>query len=150
MSKPLVAIWDTVGFGIIIGFPTGVLITNQTGGIACLQPKMEGVYVPLANDYKEASKEFLSPEIALTDYFKGVKYKGSGAVKGIDLEDVAIINEILTQFNLHKMITIDQEKLSESHEAWVHIKIRHDSDLSILRGFSEHVLKGVLTWSNSD
>ncbi|MDH7447638.1 DUF6210 family protein [Aquimarina sp. 2201CG14-23] len=150
MNKPLVAIWDTVGLGIVIEFPTGVLITNQTGGTACLHPKMEGVYVPFANYYKEASKEFLSPEIALIDYFKSAKYKGSGAIKGIDLEDVAIINEILTQFRLHKMITIDLEKLQESHEAWIYIKIRPDSDLGILNGFSEHVSKGVLTWSNSD
>ncbi|WP_299247412.1 DUF6210 family protein [uncultured Aquimarina sp.] len=150
MNKPLVAIWDTVGLGIIIEFPTGVLITNQTGGTACLHPEIEGVYVPLANDYKEATKEFLSPEIALIDYFESAKYKGSGALKGIDLEDVAVINEILAQFSLHKMITIDLEKLQESHEAWIHIKISPNSHLGILKGFSGHALKGVLTWSNSD
>ncbi|WP_298544939.1 DUF6210 family protein [uncultured Aquimarina sp.] len=150
MNKPLVAIWDTVGLGIIIEFPTGVLITNQTGGTTCLHPEIEGVYVPLANDYKEATKEFLSPEIALIDYFESAKYKGSGAIKGIDLEDVAVINEILAQFSLHKMITIDLEKLQESHEAWIYIEISQDSDLGILKGFSEDPLKGVLTWSNSD
>ena len=45
MNKPQIEIWDSVGLGIIIEFPTGVMISNQTGGTACLHPKTEGIFL---------------------------------------------------------------------------------------------------------
>ena len=46
MNKPLIEIWDSVGLGTIIEFTTGVIISNQTGGAACLHSKTEGIYLP--------------------------------------------------------------------------------------------------------
>lgn len=53
MSKPIIEIWDSVGLGLIIEYPSGVVIVNQTGGTACLHSECEGVYLPLANDYED-------------------------------------------------------------------------------------------------
>ncbi len=150
MSKPIIHVWDTVGLGIVIEYPTGVMISNQTGGTACLHPKCEGIYVPLANDYNEEAKTFLSPEIELSNYFRGAKYSGIGATNGIDLEDVKIINQILSITRLSQFIAIDLERLDESHEAWVRIKISNTKDIDVLHGFDNYPLNGVLTWANSD
>jgi hypothetical protein len=35
------------GLGLIIEHPTGVIYSNQTGGNFCLQPELEGAFVPL-------------------------------------------------------------------------------------------------------
>ena len=151
MNKPLIELWDSVGLGIIIEFPTAVMISNQTGGIACLHPKIEGIYLPLANDYSEENKEFLSPEIELINYFKGSKYKGAGAIKGIDIEDAKKIDSIMTHSRLDKLIEIDLNRLAESHEAWIRIKIHKDTNIDLIQGFDNHFpLNGILTWSNSD
>lgn len=150
MSKPLINLWDSVGVGIIIEYPTGIIIANQTGGTACLDSKCEGVYLPLANDYNEETKEFLSPEIELSNYFQGAKYKGSGAIKGIDQEDVKEINAIINKAGLSGLIEVDVERLAASHEAWIRIKIKDDKNIQLISGFENYPLKGVLTWANSD
>ncbi|MFC5048393.1 DUF6210 family protein [Aquimarina hainanensis] len=150
MNKPLLQLWDTVGLGIIIEYPTGVIIANQTGGTACLYSTCEGVYLPLANDYNEKTKEFLSPEIELSNYFQGAKYKGNGAIKGIDLEDVKKINTIINKSGLSELIEIDVERLAASHEAWIRIKINNNENTQLMNGFENYPLNGVLTWANSD
>ncbi|MGD1841030.1 MAG: DUF6210 family protein [Thermonemataceae bacterium] len=150
MDKPQIDIWDSVGLGIIIEFPTGIMISNQTGGTACLHPKIEGVYFPLANDYSEETRTFLSPEIELIRYFEGQKYGGSGAIHGIDLDDVAILTSILSKSGLDDLREIDLEKLSESHEAWIKIKINKTNGINLIKGFEQYPLNGILTWSNSD
>ena len=150
MDKPLIEIWDSVGLGIIIEFPTGVLISNQTGGTACLNPKIEGIYLPLANDYSEENKRFLSPEIELTNYFEGTKHKGAGAIKGIDIEDAKKIDSIMTNSRLNELIEIDLNRLTESHEAWIRIKIHNDTNTELIQGFDNYPLDGILTWGNSD
>lgn len=150
MNTPTIQLWDTVGLGIIITFPTGVMVSNQTGGTACLHPKIEGIYIPLANDYVVATKAFTSPEQELSAYFSGIKYAGFGATDGIDTEDVHKINAILKAYKLDAFIEIDLNKLAESHEAWILIKIHKDENNSLIQGFEKYPLTGILTWSNSD
>jgi hypothetical protein len=43
---------------------------------------------------------------------------------------------------------VNEEKLSESQEAWVHIKISPGGESSTFVGFGE--LDAILTWPNSD
>ncbi len=150
MDKPQIEIWDSVGLGIIIELPTGILISNQTGGTACLHPKIEGVFLPLSNDYSKNTKEFLSPEIELTNYFLGSKYNGNGAIKGIDIDDVNTINSIISKFGLDSLIEIDVNRLAESHEAWIRIKINKSEKIKLIKGIHNYPLSGILTWSNSD
>lgn len=49
-------------FGVIIPAKTGIIFTNQSGGVACRHPELEGVFIPLpfgkgglANDLVEAA-----------------------------------------------------------------------------------------------
>lgn len=149
-SKPLIELYDSVGLGIIIEYPTGILVSNQTGGTACLHPQMEGVYLPLRNDYMSDSKVFMSPEIALVKYFEGPKHHSTGATNGIDLEDVEKINFIIEEAKLNDLIEVDLDKLAESHEAWIRILVNKEKQFGLMSGFKNYPLKGVLTWSNSD
>lgn len=147
---PVIRIWDAVGLGVIISYPTGILIANQTGGTACLQSGTEGIYLPLCNDYDTDSGQLLSPATALAGYFQGDKYGGTGAVEGIDRDDADFISSILFKFGLQGFITVDSGKLQQSHEAWIHVIIDADkSNSGLLSNFTAE-LKGVLTWSNSD
>jgi hypothetical protein len=148
LSKPSVELWDTVGLGLIIEYPSGIFFSNQTGGTACLHPSIEGIYIPIHNDYSEPEKQFISPEIDLTKHFVGAKYLGNGATEGIDAEDVSIITEILIKYTLNEFISVDTNKvkMEQSHEAWIHVKIKN---LYLLKGFPTE-LSGILTWGNSD
>ena len=40
-----------MGAGLIVPKNTGVIYTNQTDGYACDHPTLEGVFIPLSNDY---------------------------------------------------------------------------------------------------
>ncbi|AUX40429.1 uncharacterized protein SOCE26_018300 [Sorangium cellulosum] len=42
----LIRLYDA-GLGLIIKHASGVLYTNQTCGVCCAQPELEGVFVPL-------------------------------------------------------------------------------------------------------
>lgn len=145
--KPTVEIWDSVGLGLIISYPTGVLISTQTGGTACLHPEIEGIYLPLANDYYTDTKEFFSPEIELSEYFVS-QYHRSGAVNGISLKDVQVIETILNKYNLSSFIEVDRKKLLQSHESWIWVKLQQTNNM-LLSNFT-FPLSAILTWNNSD
>ncbi|MGH1338445.1 MAG: DUF6210 family protein [Aureispira sp.] len=147
MQLPSIDLSDTVGLGLIISYPTGILLENQTGGSACLRPQLEGVYLPLANDYNE-DQVFLSPEITLNHYFTNSMYKGTGATTGINQNDVVAIHAMLKQHQLYPFITVDSNKLAQSHEAWIWVHLRGGH--ALLKGFQEYPLNAVLTWANSD
>ena len=147
---PVIKIWDSVGLGVIIDYPTGIHISNQTGGTTCLQPYAEGIYLPLANDYSKDGLQFLSPEIELSKYFEGEKHKGTGATNGIDIEDAEFITDVLSKFGLQDFIKVDMEKLMKSHEAWIYVNIYSDNSGTGLLSNFDSELKGILTWSNSN
>lgn len=147
---PIIKIWDSVGLGLIINYPTGVLISNQTGGTACIQSFIEGIYLPLCNDYSIDTYKFISPEIELSKYFGGEKYKGTGTTNGIDMQDAEHISGILSKFGLQDFIKINIEKLQQSHEAWIYVIIHPDNNSTGLLSNFDSELKGILTWSNSD
>ena len=80
--KPIVRLWDSPSMGLIVLYPSGVICTNQTGGHSCLQPKEEGVFVPL---HYETMPGELEQATALADYFYGPKWLG-WCTSGIDEE----------------------------------------------------------------
>jgi len=152
-SKPIVELWESVGFGVIISYPTGVLYSNQTGGTSCLHPTIEGIYVPLSNDIAVPEGKLLSPDTELFAYFTGPKHRGAGATRGLDLDDAAFIEATLAKWRLSSFVTIDRTRLRDSHEAWVWSTVvadGGDEDLAIFAGFSPYPRPGVLTWTNSD
>ncbi|MES2705224.1 MAG: DUF6210 family protein [Verrucomicrobiota bacterium] len=152
--KPLLQLYDSIGTGIILAFPSGVIYSNQTGGTACLSPEMEGVFVPLRNDYQLSEGPMMSPEIELTQYFEGPRHRGRGATSGIDLEDADFIDSILDRVELRPVISVDRTRLAESHEAWIHVVVSGDeypdTGLAVFAGFTPYPRQGILTWCNSD
>ena len=58
--KPTIELWESVGLGLIVEMPSGVLYSNQTGGFSCLHPAIEGVFLPLRNDH--SFWKLISPE----------------------------------------------------------------------------------------
>jgi hypothetical protein len=119
--------------------------------VHCVQPELEGVFVPLRNDYLVPSLVLTSPEIELAAYFKGPKRRGMGAPDGLDEADATFISGVLARWRLDRCITIDAARLADSHEAWVHVLVEADKDgeLSLFH-LAPCPRRAVLTWSNSD
>jgi hypothetical protein len=149
---PIVQLWQAVGLFLIIEYPSGIAYSNQTGGTSCSHPKVEGLLVPLRNDI--ATRCLLSPENELYDYFEGPKYCGTGAIGGLDAEDVSFIESVLEKYRLSSCISIDRSRLADSHEAWVYVKVegeeRSEDALKVFAGLGPYPRSGVLTWTNTD
>ena len=144
MSKAVISLLQLDTVGLIISHPTGVIYTNQTGGYACLSPQFEGVFVPLKDPLVNQQNE-------LELYFTGSKWKGH-CYHEIDDETADFVDAILSSSYVTKRLKVNREKLSESHEAWIHVTILppgdSEDDLQEFYGFSNN--SGVLTWENSD
>lgn len=80
--KPLVRLYEA-GLGLVFPWPSGVMYSNQACGHACMQPEVEGIFVPL-----EAEESW--PR--LSEHFEGPKYLGSGAMRGLDGADADFID----------------------------------------------------------
>jgi hypothetical protein len=122
--------------GLIIRQASGVLYTNQSGGLLCLHPEMEGVFYPLP------VKPGRSEVYALTQHFKQVGPLGEDDAKALD----AILRR-----NGHTYLQVNRARLSGSHEAWVHVNISKGIEAHLgeaFSGFGE--CEGVLIWPNSD
>ena len=154
MPKPKIQIYDSVGTGLIIAWESGIKVSNQTGGTACLHPEMEGVFVPLRNGYTKESAKFMSPELELTKHFRGAKHGGAGAISGIDEQDAEFIESVLKRVRLCPPISVNRRRLKDSHEAWIHVTISGDesenADLSAFAHFTPYPRDGIFTWANSD
>jgi hypothetical protein len=150
--QPKITLFEHVGLGLIIEYPSGVAYSNQTGGTSCLAPSLEGVFVPLRNDCVLPSHELLSPEHALVSYFDGPKWRGTGATQGIDCDDADFIERLLSEHRLSHCINVDRTRLCDSHEAWIHITVSTEeaSVAPVFSGFGPYPRHGVLTWTNTD
>ena len=64
MGRPVIQLRDLEGLALVVEYPSGVLYTNQAGGVFCNQPIVEGVLAPLGNecDVLKSSKRFLQRE----------------------------------------------------------------------------------------
>jgi len=151
-NKPVVDLWESVGLGLIISYPSGIQYSNQTGGNACLHPWLEGVFVPLRNDTTVRDHVLLSPENELYDFFAGPMHQGTGATSGLDEADADFVAGILADHRLHRIIQVDRTRLEESHEAWVHVLVLGEEAESLPNwsGLGPYPRRGVLTWSNTD
>lgn len=138
---PLIRLFEA-GLGIIIQHPSGVLYTNQTCGTCCDHPEVEGVFVPF--DAEESWQR-------LSAHFEGPKYRGSGAMRGIDEDDAAFIESVMREGRIDVHLIVDRSRLEESHEAWVHVLIEGETEpFPLASGFGPYPRRGVLTWPNSD
>src|SRR5262245_56390620 len=156
--RATIRLWDGGGFGLIIEWPSGVNVSNQTGGTSCLHPEIEGVFVPLRTDHSFPDWTLLSPEIELSEYFEGPVHRGTGATSGLSVSDVDFIDRILAKRGLASSLRVDRDRLMESHEAWVYVIVtaadggeaQMDDSLRAFAGFEPCPRCGILTWTNSD
>jgi len=140
-AKPKISLYGLRGAGLIIPTSSGVMYQNQTGGYSCLQDEVEGVFVPLDDepiDHYEALHEF---------FFNGRKWAG-GCDRCIDEETADFIDATLARFPGHSGIKVDRNRLTDSHEAWVHVTLFDPASTGLLEGFE--ATQGILTWPNSD
>ena len=156
MKKPVIRLYGHAGTGVIIEHPTGVIYSNQSGGTACLQPEIEGAFVPFGNDVLLDGHRFISPEDDLDVHFVGPKHEGTGATLVMDEEDADVIDSILAKARVDQWIKVDRSRLQDSCEAWVFVTVMQDEQdkesvvSSICSGFGPYPKCGVLTWTNSD
>ena len=146
-----VRLWDEAGLGLIVSYPSGIIYSNQTAGVACVQSELEGIFVPLGNDTSIPDRILLGPVTALMDYAEGPKWGGGGAMTGIDTEDADVIDGILASHGATAHLRVDRTRLRTSYEAWVWVEIgTEDSRFPSITGLGPVPHMGVITWPNSD
>lgn len=151
MTKPVIRLYDLAGTGLIFPWPSGVIYSNQTGGLHCLQPEVEGIFVPVGNDILAEDKLF-SHAGGLLRYFWQGHWKGRGAVDGLVEGDADFIDHLLRKPPILSYIRVDRDRLLESHEAWVNVIVDRDDKgvPSLFPGLEPSPCKAILTWPNSD
>lgn len=138
--KPTVLLYGLHSVGLVIPCSSGVIYQNQTGGYACLQDSVEGIFVPLHS-------EPIDHYEALHHFFFRDKW-GGHCDGGIDIESADFIDSTLARLPGHSGIKVDRSRLAESHEAWVHVTLADPTSTGLLEGFDG--VHGILTWPNSD
>ena len=136
-AEPVVLLYDYIGLGLILAFPSGVRYRNQAAGHACWKFEIEGVLVPLPLGEEQI------PLRTLEDHF-------DSGWECLDVDAADVIDHILAAAGLD-FVKVDRERLGESYEAWVHVRINDldpDRHPDLFRGL--HPDRGVLTWPNSD
>jgi hypothetical protein len=126
-----------IGPCLIISKKTGVLWTNQVGGVCCLHPGLEGILIPLNHYWKTTSIEKEYP----TKKFIESWIKENNLPLKIKMDAVKAMNKFYK--NAPGVI----------EEAWIPIeitKIKKDKYglLNVLSQFEG--MCGILTYNNSD
>ena len=93
-SQPLIQLYDSVGLGLVLLWPTGVLYSNQTGGTSCLHPEAEGAYLPLVD-------ELIDQEALLRQLFTGPRWRGA-CDSGIDEATAGEVERILVEIGAER------------------------------------------------
>jgi hypothetical protein len=141
-----------ISAGLIISHPTGVLWTNQTGGILCHHPVIEGFCVPGWMNGKEGPIRKINDIIyarAMSNW-RWPLYPSGYPDVGLDWQAADAIDAALAEFNV-PYLTIRRCDLAVSEEAWLHLAL--DSSHEDLRAWDlqdAEVFHAVLTYLNSD
>jgi len=137
MRIELLSLTQTV---LIIPSEVGCIYTNQVGGTQCDYPEQKGSIVPIEYDI-----ELERPKNSLTLKICALFPEGSPGI--IDLETAEIIQELLNASPYTSDIEVDFEKLNESKEAWLFVKVNGTLDDTISKC---EKISAILTWPNSD
>lgn len=167
VDLPLIEIPSDVGLSLIVKWPVGCAYFNQTGGHTCQQSWAEGILVPIPAPSS-------STEDHLYEMFGPASKYGGHCADGIDQEDADRIDALLAThhhaFQGERIIWVDRERLGDSWEAWVHVRIgphpRRPPRLPLTLGgpaplgsnenaffwpfFGLPSDEAILTWTNSD
>ncbi len=134
-----VFLYELDGLALLVPTATNVVYVNQTGGHACLQARVEGYLVPLA-DRAGGSCDRLDA------HFTGPKW-GGWCFERLDDETANEIDRILAEGVQRSEIVVDRTKLDRSWEAWVHVQITGPLQALVERAWPR---EAILTWPNSD
>lgn len=137
-----VTLYDAVGTGLIIKAETGIVWTNQAGGVSCLQPECEGLYVPFGNDV-DLDGRLISLEGILEELFRR-------EVDWVRPFELALARYAAEHHRPFAELELDRARLADSIEAWVHVIYRPRLFPPLLEGLGEPPFEAVLTWTNGD
>lgn len=141
-AKRNISLWGLADVVLIVLEETGIVYENQVMGNCCVQASAEGICVPLSPDYPIDSRgrpavmtlgERLGEAVLCAHY--------------LDEKLAVLVDVILNQYPETRGIQVDRDKLSDSGEAWLYVKIE-PTESSPIKDFGP--CKGVLTWLNSD
>lgn len=133
-----VSLWNLCGAAVIVPANTGVIYSNQVNGTACFQEQLEGLLVPLSNDYLPQDYK-QSLEFELRSLFRGAEM--------FNTEKAQQVQAALESFQESRGVKVNMTRVTQSYEAWVHVTL-HDVEFSVYSGFEG--AEGILTWPNSD
>jgi hypothetical protein len=132
----IVELDDFPDLGLIIKAPTGVRYSNQSGGLACEHPEIEGFLVPLR------TRAGRSEITTLAGMFRGAWHR-------LDDGRADALDSALRRHGISS-IRVDRSMLSESREAWVHVIVSALENGFVPLAGAPAEAKGVLVWPNSD
>lgn len=128
---------------LIVECRSGVRYENQVGGVVCWRGEQEGVLAPV--------------DVARSTFEAIEKCPYPQGAQGISLEIADTIDALLAAESGARMLKVDRERLHESWEAWIYVRIDapfkkvqslDDNYYGSVYGFGPS--RGVLTWPNSD
>lgn len=127
---------------LIVEASTGVVYSNQVYGTSALHPELEGWLMPLPDQTRRL------PGL-LDDHFQAEPYSLTGAdrTRGTGITEATA--DWLDEVVLPNCARVDRERLDDSREAWVYLRVASESEdfpLWVL----DRPRRGVLTWPNSD
>ncbi len=138
-TSTTILLYELSGLALIVPATTGIVYRSQTGGHSCYQTEIEGYLVPLGGEKLEIVDRLYS-------HFTGSKW-GGWCSHGIDGETADEIDKLLGEFARREEIEVDRDKLGESWESWIHVRIESQL-LSLIE--NSNPISAVLTWPNSD
>lgn len=134
---------------LIVKSPTGVHYTNQTGGVLCNHPSVEGFLIPCLG-LSSADHTLLLEE--LLNHFTKLPYAGWGCHgTGLQESSAAWLDSKLATIRDWPPIRVDRTKLRQCDEAWIHIvgTVPDKPDDVLSTDLGPH-FEGIVTWPNSD
>jgi hypothetical protein len=120
---------------VIVLDDSGIQYFSNSGGTAAVQSRAVGFLVPLSNDPPADQ-----PELALAGRLSAVVKDKNG----LSLADAHHINELLRELSSTDVCFVNEERLQQSLESWVHVFVRPQGDYSQFQGFDE--FEAVLVW----
>lgn len=110
---------DIPGCALIASYKTGVLYEGQCGGNACYHKTMEGFFIPLCFDDENLEDQY-------SEFDCGTLCWNSGG-RILTKDEIEKYNSFFSRFTPYggaSDITVDESRLSESTEAWMHVKFK--------------------------
>jgi hypothetical protein len=114
MGQPVISLYGLEGLALIVECPSGVLYTNQAGGVVCMQPTTEGVLIPLGSECRLDEK---------LHAFFAMQTTRLQAAHAAALDIILRTPEEPYVVTPAFFLEVDRSRLDESMEAWLYVTI---------------------------